>query len=221
MTSGTNSDIRALLDVVRAMAQEGLSYSKSEYDLARYEKLMEVARKEYSEITGLSPEELKATFLKEQGSITPKVGVDTAVISDKNEILVLKRSDNDLWGVPGGWSDVDEAPFETAIRETREEARINVEPTGYIGIACKTPRTFQSWAPGWVSQVNICVAVKPVASDVKVTLSHEHTEYKWISDTAQINNWNAAHKPLVERALMAYREQTIIPHMGNHRAGIV
>lgn len=216
MTNNTSGDIRALLDVVRAMAQEGLSYSKSEYDTARYTKLMEVAGKEYSKLTCLSLEVIKETFLKEQGSITPKVGVDAAVVNDEGEILILKRSDNGSWGVPGGWADVDEAPFETAARETREEAGIEIEPIGYIGIACKTPRTFSGWAPGWTSQVNICAAIKPVASDVKVTLSHEHTEYKWISDTAQIDNWNAAHKPLVERALAAYSNQTILPHMDNY-----
>jgi hypothetical protein len=66
-----------------------------------------------------------------------------------------------------------------------------------------------------VSQVNIRIAVKPVSSDAKITLSHEHTEYKWISAAAQVDNWNAAHKPLVAWALAAYRDQAIIPHMSN------
>jgi 8-oxo-dGTP pyrophosphatase MutT (NUDIX family) len=57
-------------------------------------------------------------------------------------VLVLKRSDNGAWGVPGGWADIDESPFETGVRETREEAGIDIEPIGYIGIARKTPRTF-------------------------------------------------------------------------------
>ncbi len=216
MANDNNDDIRVLLDALRAIAQEGLSYSRNEYDTARYEKLLNIASKEYAAITNLSQEEIQKMFLKEQGSITPKVGVDAAVVSEKGEILVLQRKDNGAWGVPGGWADVDESPFETAIRETHEEAGFDIEPIGYIGIACKTPNTFAGWTSAWVSQINICTAVKPVSSDKVVKLSQEHTDYKWIADVAQIDNWNAVHKPLVERAFSAYRDQSITPHMDNH-----
>jgi 8-oxo-dGTP pyrophosphatase MutT (NUDIX family) len=215
MANDTN-DIRVLLDVVRAVAQEGLSYPDNEYDTARYKKLMEVASQQYAGLTGLSEAEVKATFQQEHGAITPKVGVDAAVINDQGEILVLRRADNGAWCVPGGWADVDESPFETAIRETREEAGLDIEPVGYIGISCKTPRTHQAWAPGWVSQVNICTAIKPVSSTSEVVLSHEHTAYKWIGDVAQIDNWHTAHQPLVERAFASYRDGTIIPHLDNY-----
>lgn len=206
-----NNDLRILLDTLRAIAQEGLSYSQNEYDTARYKKLLEIASKEYSAINGLPQEEIKEMFLREQGSITPKVGVDTAVINDKGEILVLQRKDNGTWGVPGGWADVDELPFKTAKRETLEESGLTIEPIGYIGIAAK----MQAIHPGLVSQVNICVAIKPISSDKEVTLSHEHTDYKWISDAKQIDNWNIGHRPLVVRAFLAYREQLIIPDMSD------
>jgi hypothetical protein len=47
MTSGTSGDIRVLLDALRAIAQECLSYSENEYDTARYEKLMDIPSKQY------------------------------------------------------------------------------------------------------------------------------------------------------------------------------
>lgn len=210
MTS--SGDVRVPLDALRAIAQEGLSYSQNEYDTARYKKLLEIASKEYAALTGLSQEEIREMFLKEHGSITPKVGVDAAVVNDKGEILVLQRKDNGTWGVPGGWADADELPFETAKRETLEESGLAVEPIGYIGVGAKTPSTH----PGWVSQVNICVAIEPVPSGGEVVLSHEHTAYKWITDAEQIDNWNMAHKPLVERAFVAYRNKSIIPNMDSH-----
>jgi 8-oxo-dGTP pyrophosphatase MutT (NUDIX family) len=212
MANDTNGDLKMLLDILRAIAQEGLSYSKNEYDTARYEKLMEIASKQYAAITGLPQEEIRQMFRKEQGSITPKVGVDAAVKNNKGEILVLQREDNGAWCVPGGWADVDESPFQTAKRETLEETGLSIEPAGYIGIASKTPLTH----PSWVSQINICIAVKPISPDKEVTLSHEHTAYKWINNIEQINNWHTAHKPLVQRAFSAYRDQSIIPNMDNH-----
>jgi 8-oxo-dGTP pyrophosphatase MutT (NUDIX family) len=66
-------------------------------------------------------------YLREHGSITPKVGVDSAVINAEGSVLVLKRGDG-AWGIPSSWTDVGESPFQTAQRETFEESRLNVSP---------------------------------------------------------------------------------------------
>ena len=75
------------LDALRATAQEGLSYAENEYDRARYRKLLGMASEKYAEITGLNAETIRKVFLREHGSITPKVGVDVAVPNHKGEIL--------------------------------------------------------------------------------------------------------------------------------------
>lgn len=204
----TDSNLRALLDILRAMAQEGLSYSQNAYDTARYEKLLELAVAEYETVLGIPKEEAKALFLKEQGSITPKLGVDSAVVNDKGQILVLKRGDGS-WGMPGGWADVGESPFETAKRETLEETGLKVQPVGYIAITHKTPKTY----PGFASQVNICVAVEPVSDDQKVTLSHEHSDYMWIDSIDQVTEWHTGQKRLFPRIFTTYRDKSFIPNI--------
>ena len=203
-----NGNLRALLDTLRAIAQEGLSYSQNEYDTARYEKLLELAATEYEIAIGIPREEAKALFLKEQGSITPKVGVDSAVVNDKGQVLVLKRGDG-TWGMPGGWADVGESPFESAKRETLEETGLDVKAVGYIAVTYKTPKTY----PGFASQVNICVAVEPVSGDQKVSLSHEHSDYKWIDTIDQVTEWHTGQKRLFPRIFAAYREKTFIPNI--------
>ena len=203
-----NSNLRALLDTMRAIAQEGLSYSQNEYDTARYERLLSLASMEYEASLGLPKDEAKALFLKEQGSITPKVGVDSAVINEKGQILVLKRSDS-TWGMPGGWADVGESPYETARRETFEETGLTVVPKGYIAVTHKTPETY----PGFASQVNICVAVEPIAESQKVTLSHEHSDFRWIDNVDQITEWHAGQKRLFPRIFAAYHQKTFIPNI--------
>ncbi len=204
----TDSNLRALLDILRAMAQEGLSYSQNEYDTARYEKLLELAAGEYETALGIPKEEAKALFLKEQGSITPKLGVDSAVVNDKGQILVLKRGDGS-WGMPGGWADVGESPFETAERETFEETGLKVKPVGYIAVTYKTPKNY----PGFASQVNICVAVEPVSDDQKVTLSHEHSDHMWIDSIDQVTDWHTGQKRLFPRIFAAYRDKSFIPNI--------
>jgi 8-oxo-dGTP pyrophosphatase MutT (NUDIX family) len=207
-TSANDSNLRALLDSLRAIAQEGLSYSQNEYDTARYEKLLDLASMQYADLTGLSKEEIRELFLQEQGSITPKVGVDAAVINDKGSILMLQRGDGS-WCMPAGWADVGESPFQTAMRETFEESNLKIMPIGYIGVTYKTPQTH----PGFASQVNICVAVAPISSEQKVVLSHEHKDYKWINSIDEIDSWHAGQKRLVEKAFVAYREKSFIPNV--------
>src|SRR5450759_941076 len=65
-------------------------------------------------------------------SIVPSVNV--AVTNDAGEILLIRRSDNDNWALPGGAVDIGESLTEAAVRETREESGIDCEVTGLAGI---------------------------------------------------------------------------------------
>ncbi len=112
--------LEMMLDALRATAQEGLSYAENEYDRARYRKLLGMASEEYAAITGLDAETIRQVFLREHGSITPKVGVDIAIPNHKGEILLLQLP-NGKWCLPGGWMDVGEFSFRH--RATRNARR--------------------------------------------------------------------------------------------------
>jgi 8-oxo-dGTP pyrophosphatase MutT (NUDIX family) len=55
------------------------------------------------------------------------------VVNDQGKILMIRRTDNGNWAVPGGGMDLGEST-DTAIRETKEEAGITREITGLVGI---------------------------------------------------------------------------------------
>jgi ADP-ribose pyrophosphatase YjhB (NUDIX family) len=57
-----------------------------------------------------------------------------SVVNDQGGILMIRRTDNGNWAVPGGGMDLGEAITDTAIRETREETGIVSEVTGLVGI---------------------------------------------------------------------------------------
>ena len=55
----------------------------------------------------------------EANSLVPSVNV--VVTNSAGEVLLIRRSDNDNWAVPGGAVDLGESLVQAAVRETREE----------------------------------------------------------------------------------------------------
>ena len=91
------------LDELRNIAQLGLNYAKDNHDRIRYERLLEMASVEYSELTGLPVDIVEDKLRNELGHITPKVGVNAAIFSEAGHLLLSRRFDDKAWELPGGW----------------------------------------------------------------------------------------------------------------------
>jgi ADP-ribose pyrophosphatase YjhB (NUDIX family) len=52
----------------------------------------------------------------------------------QGRILLVRERDDGGWSLPGGWADVGESAGEAAVRETREEAGVEVEPEKVIAL---------------------------------------------------------------------------------------
>ena len=63
-----------------------------------------------------------------------KVGVGVIVVDDRARVLLEKRSDNGMWGLPGGGIEPGESVYETALREVKEETGLDIEITGLVGV---------------------------------------------------------------------------------------
>src|SRR5215213_2018125 len=65
-------------------------------------------------------------------SIVPSV---TAIVpNERGELLLVHKTDNNLWALPGGAMDVGESMADTVVREVKEETGIDVAVTGVVGI---------------------------------------------------------------------------------------
>ncbi len=118
---------------IQALGQTGLTYSSTDYDIQRYQRLMEIAAEIVQHHTGLPEDGLLQDFMVQPGYATPKVDVRGAVVRDGRILLVRERVDG-RWCMPGGWADVGDLPSDTVVREVWEESGFRVVPRKVVGV---------------------------------------------------------------------------------------
>jgi ADP-ribose pyrophosphatase YjhB (NUDIX family) len=118
---------------IQALSQTGLTYSTSNYETQRYQRLVEIAAEIIQDRGGLSKEQLVEDFLAQPGYATPKVDVRGAIVRDGKILLVKERVDG-RWCMPGGWADVGLGPSEMVVREVWEESGFETVPRKVVGV---------------------------------------------------------------------------------------
>jgi ADP-ribose pyrophosphatase YjhB (NUDIX family) len=118
---------------LQAMAQSGLAYSNNMYDTERYEELRNISADIMSKYTDIGTEKIKDLFCNEVGYQTPKVDI-RAVIFRENKILMVREKLDGAWALPGGWADIGLTPREIAVKETKEEAGLDVRPVKLLAV---------------------------------------------------------------------------------------
>jgi ADP-ribose pyrophosphatase YjhB (NUDIX family) len=110
-------------------------------------------------------------------SLVPSVNV--VVVNDVGEILMIRRTDNDNWAVPGGAIDLGESVGQAAVRETREESGIECEITGLVGIYSDPKHVLLYTSNGEVRQeFSIVLTARPLSG--QPTPSSESSEVRWV-----------------------------------------
>jgi ADP-ribose pyrophosphatase YjhB (NUDIX family) len=74
--------------------------------------------------------------------VNPRLVVTTLPITDRGEVMLIKRGIEPglgLWAQPGGFLEIDETVRDAAIRETREETGLDVEPGDILGLYSRVP----------------------------------------------------------------------------------
>lgn len=66
--------------------------------------------------------------------ITPLVGCDIFIVNENSQVLLIKRSDSDLWALPGGFIDLGETPEQCVARECFEETGFTVSVECLLGV---------------------------------------------------------------------------------------
>lgn len=66
--------------------------------------------------------------------VTPLCACEVFVLNENEEVLLIERSDNQTWALPGGCHDLNETPKECAERECWEESGFKINVTDLIGV---------------------------------------------------------------------------------------
>ncbi|MFC8792252.1 NUDIX domain-containing protein [Streptomyces cinereoruber] len=113
----------------------------------------------------------------EANSVVPSV---TAVVRDNaGRLLVIHKTDNDLWALPGGGHDIGERIADTVVREVEEETGIRVMVDGIVGLYTD-PEHVLAYDDGEVrQQFSICFRAHPVGGSLRT--SSESKEVRWMA----------------------------------------
>lgn len=107
------------------------------------------------------------------------VAVTAFVLDGQGRVLLIRRTDNGLWALPGGGQDFGEFIAQTVVRETREETGIEVEPVGIVGVYTN-PNHVVEYSDGEVrQQFSLCFRAEYRRG--VPTPSNESSEVRWIS----------------------------------------
>ncbi|MFD4673108.1 NUDIX hydrolase [Lentzea sp. NPDC058450] len=107
------------------------------------------------------------------------VAVTAFVQDEQGRLLMIRRTDNDLYSIPGGAQDVGETIGHTVVREIKEETGIDVEPVDIIGVY-SDPAHVIAYTDGEVrQQFSICFRARLLGGELRT--SDESSEVHWVS----------------------------------------
>jgi ADP-ribose pyrophosphatase YjhB (NUDIX family) len=129
-----DKELIVLAQRIRALSQNGLVYSLSEYDTERYEELLRISDQIVSSVTGLDEGLIHSSYSLSKEYVTPKVDIRAVVFNQQDEILLVKEKADGFWSLPGGWADIGYSPKEVARKEVKEETGLEVRPVRLLSV---------------------------------------------------------------------------------------
>ena len=112
----------------------------------------------------------------------PKVAT-CLLVNEDGKLLILKRSDKvrtykGMWGGIAGYVEKNEEPYETAVKEIREEVGIKEEDISLVKQL--DPIDFTDFYKGERYNWKVFIFIFKIEKKGKINIDWEHLEYRWI-----------------------------------------
>ncbi|MEV8639308.1 NUDIX domain-containing protein [Streptosporangium sp. NPDC051023] len=142
-----------------------------------------------------------------------KASASVFVRDDAGALLLLRRTDNDLWTIPTGGIKTGETVAECGIRECREETGLEIEITGLVGIFSDPGHVIVYIHGDKVDEVrqpiNVCLRGHVTGGKIQPD-PRESREVRWV-DPGELDGY-AIHPALRRRIDWGLHHQD--PHIG-------
>lgn len=134
----------------------------------------------------------------------------SAVVTDENDsILLILRTDNGYWSIPGGTVIPGESLKAATVREVKEETGIDCEVTGLVGIY-SNPNHVAAYDDGEVRQeFSICFTTRMLGGTI--TTSSESAEVKFVPPD---EIWSLRIHSSIQLRIRHYLESRSEPYIG-------
>ncbi len=128
--------LREIAEELRTIAAFGLNFARDPHTVERYEGVLAASARITAVLDRSNPDQLLDHYHANHFAVGPMASGE-AVVMQGDKILLVRRSDDGLWALPGGITDPGETLAETAVRELQEE-------TGIVGSARQLLGIFDS-----------------------------------------------------------------------------
>ena len=190
-------------DRLRDIAATGHKFTQNSYDKSNYGKILNLVSEILTSTTDRKQSNLNIIeypYLTRPG---PLIGGDGAIINSNEEILLIRRADNEMWAMPGGLLEVGETPAEGVVREILEETGIKCQITKLIGIY--DSRLWGTTSPFHIYQLlflGLPLPSKPINPP-----SHENEiiSYKWFTESSLPENIDPGHIKRIPEAFKVWK----------------
>lgn len=130
------------------------------------------------------------------------------VVNEEGKILLHQRSDNNLWGLPGGGLEIGESIAETIIREVKEETGLDVVPEYLIGVY-SNPKHVIAFSDGEVrQQFSLCFACKIVGGELRMSDESLAIGFFSLDEIAHLTMHRSSHLRI--QHYLEHRSQPVI-----------
>jgi len=189
------TELLALLDELRVIAENGLKYADDLHDEERYRRIHELVAEHYGRALDLPAETVRERLAGELGHVTPKVGATAVVVDGDGRVLTMRRPSGG-WCLPGGNADPGEGPEETVVREVREETGLDIDPVELVGAYELPPRS------GYDPHGAVTLVYRCDRTGGDLELSHEGEALDW-QRPDEVDDWFSDHERYARETLAA------------------
>ena len=135
VTDNLRERLQLWSDELRALAADGLRWSSDNpYHQHRFERVRRIAAELFAAQDTRDADTIERRWSQDLTHVSPYVGGDAAIFNARDEMLLIQRTDNRLWAMPGGLLEVGETAAEGTCREAWEETGVRVDAVALIGV---------------------------------------------------------------------------------------